>query len=136
MADRMFRLNPNFPPFYNNAVDPYYATGQYDRVVAMVRRTEGEVASWVQWVLAMSYAQLGQQTDMAEAVTELRRRYPDFSVERMLSDLGPIPDKSMRGHYMEGARKAGLNECATEADLRKYPKMTHLVYCDTQRAKK
>ena len=104
MADRMFRLNPNYPPYYNNALDPYYATGQYDRVVAMVRRTVGEVPIWAQWALAMSYAQLGRQTDMAKAVTELRRRYPDFSMERMLSDFSPIPDKSVLAYYIEGTR--------------------------------
>jgi TolB-like protein/class 3 adenylate cyclase/Tfp pilus assembly protein PilF len=134
MADPMFRLNPNYPRFYNNVLDPYYATGQYDRVVTMVRRTVGEVAIWNYWVLAISYAQLGRQTDAAEAVTELRRRYPDFSMERMLSDFSPIPDKSIREHFMEGTRKASLRECATPEELQKYPKMMRLAVCDAKRA--
>jgi tetratricopeptide (TPR) repeat protein len=134
MADRMFRLNPNYPPFYNFATDPYYATGQYDRVPALVLRNAGDVTAWSWWELAMSYAQLGRQTDTATAMTELRRRYPDFSMERFLSDFGPIPDKSVREHYMEGTHKAGLRECATAEELQKYPKMTHLAVCDARRA--
>ena len=42
MMDRAFRLNPHYPSFYNDAVDPYYATGQYLQVITMVRRTVGD----------------------------------------------------------------------------------------------
>jgi hypothetical protein len=31
-------------------------------------------------------------------------------------------------------RKARLNECATQAEVQKYPKMTHLALCDAKRA--
>jgi len=47
-----------------------------------------------------------------------------------------IKDPATLAHYMEGARKAGLNECATEAELRKYPKMMRLALCDARRAAK
>jgi len=65
---------------------------------------------------------------------ELLRRYPDFSLERALSDFGAIKDQPTLEHYMDGARKAGLAECATQAELQKYPKMTHLPVCDAKRA--
>ena len=84
----------------------------------------------------MSYAQLGRQTD-AEAVkakAELLRRYPEFSMERFMSDFGGIPDQPTLALYLDGVRKAGLNECATQAELQKYPKMTHLALCDARRA--
>jgi hypothetical protein len=57
-------------------------------------------------------------------------------MERALSDYGAIKDPATLAHYMEGARKARLSECATEAELRKYPKMTHLALCDARRAPK
>jgi class 3 adenylate cyclase len=41
--------------------------------------------------------------------------------------------RSRSVQYMEGARRAGLNECATAAELQKYPKMTHLALCDARR---
>src|SRR5262245_14890671 len=101
MMDRAFRLNPHYPPFYNNAVDPYYATGQYDKVITMVLRTVGDTPIGSQLDLAMSYAELDRQTDAAAAKAELLRRYPDFSMERFLSDFGTIPDQPTLAHYLE-----------------------------------
>jgi adenylate cyclase len=135
MINRAFRLNPFAPDFYYSYLDPFYATGQYEEVIARERKTGGH-APWNQMLLTMSYARLGRQAEAAEAVAELLRLYPDFSMERALSDYGVIKDQPTLAHYLEGARKAGLNECATEADLRKYPKVTHLALCDARRAKK
>jgi hypothetical protein len=85
-------------------------------------------------LLAMSYAQLGRQADASTAKAELLQRYPDFSLERTLADFGGIPHQPTLALYMDGVRKAGLNDCATEAELKKYPKMTHLALCDARRA--
>jgi tetratricopeptide (TPR) repeat protein len=41
MMDRAFRLNPHYPPFYNDTVDAYYATGRFRQVITMARRTIG-----------------------------------------------------------------------------------------------
>jgi adenylate cyclase len=135
MMDRAFRLNPRYPPFYDVVVDPYYVTGQYLQVISMVRRTVGDTSLWAQAVLVMSYAQLGRQTDMeaVKAKAELFRRDPEFSWERTLSDFGGIPDQPTLALYLDGVRKAGLNECATQAELQKYPKMIHLALCDARR---
>ena len=115
-------------------IDPFYATGQYDQVITMTRRKRGQVPLWSQMVLAMSYGQLGRQTDAAAAVAELLRRFPDCSFERILTEFGGIRDQPTLALYLDGARKAGLRECATAEDLQKYPKMTHLALCDTKRA--
>lgn len=40
----------------------------------------------------------------------------------------------MFAHYLDGARKAGLRECATPEELQKHPKMTHLGVCEAKRA--
>jgi TolB-like protein/class 3 adenylate cyclase/Tfp pilus assembly protein PilF len=114
MVNRAFRLNPHYPDWYNDLVEPFYATGQYDEVIARILRHKGQPIVWNQIVLAMSYAQLGRQKDAAAAKAELLRRYPDFSLERAMSDLtgGPIRDQPTLEHYMNGARKAGLNDCA------------------------
>jgi hypothetical protein len=50
------------------------------------------------------------------------------------SDFGGIPDQPTLGQYLDGIRKAGLNECATQAELQKYLKMTRLPLCDAKRA--
>ncbi len=55
-------------------------------------------------------------------------------MERFLSDFGAIPHQPTLAHYLDGVRKAGLRECATQAELQKYPKMMHLALCDARRA--
>ena len=134
MMDRAFRLNPRYPSNYNVAVDPYYVTGRFGQVITMVRREVGDITAWSQALLAMSYAQLGRKADAETAKAELLRHYPEFSMERLLSDFGGIPDPPTLALYLDGVRKAGLNECATQAELQKYPKMTHLALCDARRA--
>ena len=133
MINRAFRLNPHYPPWYNT-VDAFYAAGQYDEVITRVRRMGGDVSIWRQLLLAMSYGQLGRQVDAATAAAELLRRYPEFSMERAFSDFGAIRDQPTLARYLDGARKAGLPECATQGELQKFPKMTHLALCDTRRA--
>jgi hypothetical protein len=100
----------------------------------MTLRKKGEPLVLGQARLAMSYAQLGRQKEAAAETAKLLARYPDFSMERALSDFGTPKDEPTLARYMDGARKAGLNECATEAELQKYPKMTHLALCDAKRA--
>jgi hypothetical protein len=134
MINLAFQLNPHYPDYYNNIVDPFYATGQYDEVVTRTRRKKGEPSVWGQMLMALSYAQLSRQNDVASSKAELLRRYPEFSMERALSDFGAIKDQPTLEHYMDGVRKAGLAECATQAELQKYPKMTHLALCDAKRA--
>jgi tetratricopeptide (TPR) repeat protein len=135
LVNRAYRLNPRYPDWYDDAVDPFYATGQYDHVITMARRKRGEAYLWTQIVLTLSYAQLGRRTELAATVTELLRRFPDFSFERAVSELGgPIKHEPTLALYLDGARKAGLNECATESELQKYSKMTHLAVCDARRS--
>jgi hypothetical protein len=85
-------------------------------------------------VLTLSYAQLGKQRETRRGVEELSRRVSDCSFERILSEFGGIKDQPTLAHYLDGARKAGLRDCASEAELQKYPKMTHLAVCDAKRA--
>ena len=100
----------------------------------MSRRFAGELPPWSVAVLALSYAQLGQQKEAAAAVAEFTRRFPDPSFERLLSDQGEFRDEPTLALYLDGALKAGIRECATAEELQKYPKMSHLAICDTKRA--
>ena len=136
MLDRAFRLNPQHPAFYDGLIDPYFAAGHYGQVVSMVRKLSAAETQnpWIQMVSAMSYAQLGQQGEAAAVVAKLSRSFPDCSFERILSEFGGIPTDSVRTQYLEASRKAGIRDCATQEELQKYPKMTHLAVCDTERA--
>jgi hypothetical protein len=114
--------------------DPFYATGQYDQAIAMLHKFAGVLPPWSTWLLAMSYAQTGRQKEATAAMADLSQRIPDLSFERMLSEFGAIPDQVGFAQYLDGARKAGMRDCATPEELQKYPKMTHLAVCDAKRA--
>ena len=134
MVNRAFRLNPHHPDWYNICVDPFYATGDYQQVVTMTRRFSGQLSVWHWAVLALAYAQLGQQKEAATALADFTRRFPDPSFERLLSDVGEFRDDPTLARYLDGARKVGLRDCATAEELQKYPKMIHLAVCDAKRA--
>jgi adenylate cyclase len=135
MINRAFRLNPQYPEWYNDFSDPFYATGQYDQVITMIRRKRGDLPTWSYMLLAMSYAQLGRQEDSAAALADLLRRFPDCSFERLLMErFRAIKDQPTLARYLDGARKAGLRDCATPEEVQKYPKMMRLALCDAKRA--
>jgi hypothetical protein len=54
-------------------------------------------------------------------------------MERAISEFGTIKDQSTLARYLDGARKAALRECATPAELEKYPTIKHLATCNTER---
>ena len=134
MIDRAFRLNPRPPDWYNYQVDPFYATGRYDVAEARLLRAQRDRPIWASVVLALSYAQLEERAETAASVAALLRRYPDFSMERALSDFGGIRDPATLARYLDGARKAGLHECAGEEELRAHPQMRPLPVCAARRA--
>lgn len=138
MIDRANRLNPRQRCSYDGLVDPYSGAGQYDQVITRARRLSAAESKnpWIQMVLAMSYEQLGRHAEAEAVSAELSQFFLDCSFERILSEFGGIPDKSVRAEYLDGARKAGLRDCATPEELQKYPKMTHLAACDAKRATK
>jgi TolB-like protein/Flp pilus assembly protein TadD len=119
MMDRAFRLNPHYPPWYNNATDAYYLSGQFRQVITMVNRTIGDPPLWALMELVMSYGQLGRQMDpeVGKAKAELLRRYPDFSWERYSSDFGAAPDQVM-GQYLDGCARAASTSAPPRRNCR------------------
>jgi predicted Zn-dependent protease len=93
LINRSFRLHPYVPDYYYYDVDPFYATGQYEEVIARLRKPPTPF-TWSRILLAMSYSRLGRRAEAAAAVAELSRLYPDFSMERALSDFGAIKDQA------------------------------------------
>jgi adenylate cyclase len=134
MIDRAYRLNPHYPAWYDLQVDPFYATRDYGEVIKRLHRFGGELGAWARVVLILSYAQSGRTKDAEPAIAALARAYPEFSMERLFSDLGGIAHEPTLALYLEGARKAGLHECATQAEVTKDSNMTRLSLCDVRRA--
>ena len=65
---------------------------------------------WPHFELAAAYAWLGQSSDAAREVSELRKLRPDATVQvyRVLQDFPDPTFASERDRIMEGLRTAGL----------------------------
>jgi hypothetical protein len=111
----------------------YLYTGQYDRALAATqRRLNLDNYDYVHRPLI--YAQLGRKADVATALSDLSKRDPDYSAERMLSNTGPYVRDVELNRFLDSHRKAGLPVCASGAQLAKYPDMLRLEKCEQQRA--
>jgi TolB-like protein/class 3 adenylate cyclase len=134
LAEQAVRLNPNYPDYYNRGVMlAYFYTGQYDRALAVTqRRSTLDVYDYVYRPLI--YAQLGRKAELATTLSDLAKRDPDYSAERMLSNTGPYARDIELNRFLDSHRKAGLPLCATETQLAKYPDMLRLEQCEAQRA--
>ena len=67
---------------------------------------------WPHYELAAAYAWLGQSSDAAREVSELRKLRPDATVH-LYRELQDFPDPTFvteRDRIMEGLRKAGLSK--------------------------
>lgn len=134
MLDRAFRLNPRYPVLYTYFLDNFYIIGQYDKVVALVRGTPGDVLPWNYMLLAMALGQLGRPAEVEAAKADLRKSYPDFSMERLFSDFGGTDYPPVVSLYIDHLARIGLAGCATPADLRNHPAMKRIALCDAKRA--
>ena len=83
------------------------ATGRYDAAVEQaglnLQRTEG--ANFSRVVLAAAYAEQNKSSDVAQAVTMIRRLDPTFDARDFGSKFLKTEDLA---HLREGMRKAGL----------------------------
>jgi TolB-like protein/class 3 adenylate cyclase/Tfp pilus assembly protein PilF len=134
LADRAIRLNPHYPDWYGwGQLLAYFYTGQYDRALGV---TQGKVVpdSWDYVFRPLLYAELGQTSATASAVSELLKRDSEYSAELWVSNTGLYARDIELNRFLDSHRKAGLPLCASEAQLAKQPDMKRLVQCDAQRA--
>lgn len=90
---------------------------------------------WHYFYLPQIHAQLGGPAEAATAKAELLQRFPDYSLERWLSEMGGYARETELDRVLDGHRKAGLPICATEKQLAKYPDMKRLPECEAKRAR-
>ena len=127
------RLDPHYGDIYlqNFGYANYYARYYEDAIVAFRRIQDPGLYSHVH--LALSLAQLGRKKEAAAEVAEVLKINPEFSAEEFIAN-DYYTYKSAQELFLDGARKAGLPICATEALLAKDPDIKHLAECDAERA--
>ena len=84
--------------------------------------------------LAMAYAYLGRTSDAKTAAAKVKEMDPTWIAERYLSDAGGIAETEAE-LFINGARKAGLLDCAPADRLKDTPNLIRAKSCDERRAK-
>jgi adenylate cyclase len=133
LIERAMRLNPHFPFWYYHPVRAAaYFLGDYERAIDIMK-TKSRLVRMDYVFLALSYAQLGIEDKTLAATGELLVREPDYSAERIITDVGSFAREADLNRFLDGHRKAGLPLCATEAQREIYPNMIRLEECEEQR---
>ncbi len=134
LAERALKLNPHYPDWYNQGLSYVFFFGeQFDRSVKY-RLLVKEPLALDYAFLAMAYAYLGRTGDAETAAAKVKELDPTWIAECYLSDAGGIAEKEGE-LFVNGARKAGLLDCAPADKLKDTPNLIHVKSCDEQRAK-
>jgi TolB-like protein/class 3 adenylate cyclase/tetratricopeptide (TPR) repeat protein len=135
LAEQAVRINPSYPDWYNmHLMLAYFYTSQYEQALTVTQSNLNlNVFDYVYRPLI--YAQLGRKAEIATALSELAKRDPDYSAERMLSNTGAYARDVELNRFLNSHRKAGLAICASEAQLARYLDMLRMPQCETKRVK-
>ena len=105
------RLDPHYPDIALQFVaEAHLLLGQYEDTVAVLKKRQerNPEAATVYGLLASCYGHLGRLAEGQDALAELLRINPDFSVERGRRVL-PFKNSEDFERRVEGLRKAGLS---------------------------
>ena len=116
LVQKAMRLQPNHASWYLGELAMcYYYVGRHEEAIKLAeqlhsiadRRGERFISYWYYAILAMNYIRLGRDQEARKAVAEVRRLFPEYSLEwdRQFS-VYKDPAHLERQH--EDLRKAGL----------------------------
>jgi adenylate cyclase len=138
LCDRAFRLNPLPPPWYpSSCKEDYFFTKRYRDAVDMVKRQAAWhplIPYYLGW-LAAAQIELGAVDDAAATVADWKHRFPDATVEELLSTQWVFSRQQEEDQFLASLQKAGAPICVPSDKLANFPKLKHLAVCDAQRAK-
>jgi TolB-like protein/Flp pilus assembly protein TadD len=128
-TDRALRLNPNAPGWAHGFFGyAYFMAGRYDDAARSIEHRPLESMTRIGLVLrAAVYAATGREDDAHRAVADTLVRYPDLTIESIVSDRGW--NDVERGKLLQAMRQAGFPACASADVLAKMAKPVHLPEC-------
>jgi TolB-like protein/class 3 adenylate cyclase/cytochrome c-type biogenesis protein CcmH/NrfG len=128
-ADRALRLNPSAPGWAHGFFGyAYFMAGRYDDAARSIEHRPLESMTRIGLVLrAAVYAATGREDDAHRAVADTLVRYPDLTIESIVSDPGW--NDVERGKLLQAMRQAGFPACASADVLAKMAKPVHLPEC-------
>ena len=135
LADEAVRLNPNYPDWYNQGLrHVYFFARQFEKSLDATKRIREPFALDYAF-LAMSNAYLGHDADAKSAAAEVLRLDLGWSAEQWISSQGGFARDEESNLFADGAKKAGLPMCASEATLKAQSNLLRLKACNQERAK-
>jgi hypothetical protein len=128
-ADRALRLNPNAMVWaYGPLSYAYFMAGRYDDARRVVERRPMDSMSRTGLVMRPAiYAAAGRGDQAQRAAAEALARYPDLTIEGVLSDPGY--NDVERGKLIPALRTAGFPACASDKQLAKLDHPARLPEC-------
>ncbi len=104
------RLNPYHPDWYQESLgEALYMVRDYAAAVEAFNRM-GQKPPWTHGYLAAGYAQLGRMDEARDEAQAFRDAAKEgYSAEDYIAmDLRMYRDQSIKDHWLEGYRKAGI----------------------------
>jgi TolB-like protein/class 3 adenylate cyclase len=136
LCDRAFHLNPLPPPWYpGNCIAAYFLTGRYRDALAMInRQTEwlGQAPNLLAWGVAIQ-TELGNSDAASASVTTWKSRYPNTTVEELVSFYWGFSSTDDRDRVVASLVKAGAPICVPADRIESMSDLKHLAFCDRQR---
>jgi TolB-like protein/class 3 adenylate cyclase/cytochrome c-type biogenesis protein CcmH/NrfG len=134
-ADRLIRLDPEFPMSIVPAIGyAFFMTGRYEDTLRALARLPDEARGPPNFAMeAGALAALGRTDEGRTAVGRALTRFPDMSIEGLISS--PAWADHERSRFTETMRKAGFPACAKPEELAKFEKPVRLPECEAERTK-
>ena len=117
LIQKAMRIQPNHPSWYLGELAMcYYYVGRHEEAIKLAeelhsiadRRGERFISYWYYAILAMNYIRLGRVQEARKAAAEVRRRFPQYSLE-WDRQFSVYRDPAHLDRQHEDLRKAGLS---------------------------
>jgi cytochrome c-type biogenesis protein CcmH/NrfG len=116
LVRKAIALDPFHPTWFNFTIALYhFERGEFAEALAAARKVEmpGNIRPRI--LLAGTYAELGRESEAASALGELRRVFPEATIENVIEELRKwnLADHRIR-RLVAALRKAGMPEGTEE----------------------
>jgi class 3 adenylate cyclase/TolB-like protein len=134
LMDRAVRFNPTMRFDWRQRSVNFFLR----RFRAVADQIEGftEFGRWDYLFATLSYAQLGEQDELARWRQRFVESWPDYSFERSVSPTGDFSPAATaeRALWLDSLAKAGLPKCATPDQIKAF-EIKPLPECEAERAR-
>jgi class 3 adenylate cyclase/TolB-like protein/cytochrome c-type biogenesis protein CcmH/NrfG len=134
LVERAIRLDPHYAYWWNFMIRwAYFYTRDFERALAAAKKIDSDAPNDLAY-LAMINAQLSRVDDASAAAKKVVLKNPDWSAEYLVGTIGGVARENESNLLLESAKKAGLADCMTVEQVRRYPEIKQLKACALHRA--